>query len=276
MVSKLFSQSRFTILSGLLFVLAVFVYLKADLAFFEHRLLVGKNPRFSHTNLPDYAIEYGKTQAKAMLKDRPGMSKYVNNSHFNKAITEDDSIWQWLVRKFAGEDAGELIDWNPKYPPYGWLAVNRNPVDRRSSISINIIYTKKTAPDERSIGKEVRFEDLWACAVFELLNVIQQEEFHKIFKQAAKGKITREEFVMRIARVEFETVKKSKQFYFKVWKPWAKKHRFSISPDSLFLSYATAPTDSEYGYMFFGRKSYFDFYRNIYDKYFGNNHKEES
>ena len=76
---------------------------------------------------------------------------------------------------------------------------------------------------------------------------------------------------MQITRVEFETVKKIKELYYRVWRPWAIKHRFRTSSKSLFAGYATAPTDLEYGYMMFGRESYFDFYRNIYDRYFINN-----
>ena len=53
------------------------------------------------------AMEHGRRQVARMLHDRPVMAQFEKQSEF---------LRDWAARKFAGEDFGELIDWDPSPP----------------------------------------------------------------------------------------------------------------------------------------------------------------
>ena len=47
------------------------------------------------------------SQVAQMLHDRPAMAEFEKDAEF---------LRDWAARKFAGEDFGELIDWDPSPP----------------------------------------------------------------------------------------------------------------------------------------------------------------
>ncbi len=61
----------------------------------------------SNKELSPEALKYGNQQVQKMLEDRPAMAQYGNETAFLRS---------WAARKFAGEDLGSLIDWEPTPP----------------------------------------------------------------------------------------------------------------------------------------------------------------
>ena len=122
------------------------------------------------------AIKHGELQVNEMLRDRPAMRKH---------LIKDDFIWKWAVRKFAGEDLSDTIDWNNRTPYHGAKASH--------------IYPSKTDRGFISIGRKLSFETSWAGAIFELHNIAFCPEFKKVIHKAYKGQIKKKEFILKMA-----------------------------------------------------------------------------
>ena len=59
------------------------------------------------TRLSAEALRHGQRQVVRMLHDRPAMAQFGTDSVFLRG---------WAARKFAGEDFGTPIDWDPSPP----------------------------------------------------------------------------------------------------------------------------------------------------------------
>jgi tetratricopeptide (TPR) repeat protein len=167
-------------------------------------------------------------QVAAMLKDRPALGQLIK---------QGDSLWEWLVQRFAGVGSGgRPIEWNPTVPTaFGSLA-STDP--QRPSIQISPI-CKRT----RRNGETATFDELCSCAVFELLNIAQSPEFASVWTQATAGTITREEYAARMIAIEGQTLAATRQFYVEVFLPWAEANDFTQSePDAWYL-FDWQPTD---------------------------------
>lgn len=150
-------------------------------------------------------LAYGTRQVRRMLKDRPEMAKYV---------TERDFIWKWVVKKFAGEDLSDSIDWNPKPPWYHYEADHAYPTkSRRGFICI-----------------KDNFEHSWSSAVYELYNIAHAVDSHKIYRDACAGHLSKAEYIKECTKLEYGAIKRLKEFYRKIWRPWAKKKGFKTDP----------------------------------------------
>src|SRR5690349_10440000 len=93
------------------------------------------------------ALEHGRQQVERMLRDRPEMTRYPSASGFLQ-LSESDPQVQWAIRKFAGEDTGFLIYWEPK-PPMDVNTAQHNshdasghPVIRVAKVGFPITVTK--------------------------------------------------------------------------------------------------------------------------------------
>ncbi|MBI3617040.1 MAG: hypothetical protein HY210_02340 [Candidatus Omnitrophica bacterium] len=130
----------------------------------------------SRRKLSQVDIRHGELQIKNMLKDRPVMAKH---------ITKNDIIWKWVVRKFAGEDLEDTIDWNNAAPYYGAQADH--------------IYPCSSERGFVRIAKKLSFEFSWARAIFELHNMAFCCGFKKLIYRAYKGKKKKKEFIKGLA-----------------------------------------------------------------------------
>ena len=73
----------------------------------------------AEAKLSPAALAHGQEQVRRMLKDRPNMARHVD---------ESDVLRKWAARKFAGEDLGVTIDWDPLEPRHT-LAQHSTPTD---------------------------------------------------------------------------------------------------------------------------------------------------
>ncbi len=173
--------------------------------------------------LSEEAIRHGRRQVEQMLRDRPAMAEFFEDS----AVLRD-----WAARKFAGEDFGEPIDWDPT-PPRDSDAENVAPVgEQRGRIRVAAVH--QFGPEE---GKPRNFEQLWAGAVFELHNINYAREFLKLHQQAARGEVTKEEFVAGIWKYEYQAAQKTRAFYAHVFLPIAAAKKLQTDPGLWFASW---------------------------------------
>lgn len=153
------------------------------------------------------ALGHGELQVIRMLKDRPVMKTH---------LTRNDLIWKWVVRKFAGEDLPDTIDWD-KRAPYGGAKASH-------------LYPCKTERGRINIAKGLSFEASWAGAVFELFNISLCAEFKRVIKKAYEGRLNKREFTLKMAQIEFKAIKKAEKFYKDIWDPWRRKKGILSDP----------------------------------------------
>jgi tetratricopeptide (TPR) repeat protein len=154
------------------------------------------------------ALAHGERQVRQMLKDRAAMAIHV---------TPGDKMWTWAVRKFAGEDLGAPIDWDNADPDFAAAANIAS--DGKSNARILISPLQLGSP-----SKSASFEELWIKAVFELHNVQTSPETTSLDREAAEGKLTCDEYVLRILKREDLAVQRTRAFYINCYLAWMPKN----------------------------------------------------
>ncbi|MCC6123998.1 MAG: tetratricopeptide repeat protein [Pirellulales bacterium] len=184
--------------------------------------------------LPPAALEHGRQQVRKMLADRPAMAEYAAESGF---------LRDWAARKFAGEDLGSLIDWDPE-PPTDSDAEHTAPGEtEHGSIQVHPEYTHG-----RRVGRPRNFEELWAGAVYELHNINNARHFVKLHERAAAGKVSKEAFVGGIVKHEVVAAQQTRAFYLKVFLPFAAKQQLSTQPTLWFAQWWDQPDEALKGF----------------------------
>jgi hypothetical protein len=155
-------------------------------------------------------------------------------------VQKSDIIYEWAARQFAGEATGQGTYWSADPPscPSDCLAEHNAPYEHiKGSILIRERYG---SGDKR--GEKVGCEELWSCAVFELYNISYSKDFLELHDSALAGKVPRQDYIFRFARIEFNAVQKTAEFYRTIWQPWAE----SKGKDTESLHwYADAPKSYE-------------------------------
>ena len=165
-----------------------------------------------------------------MLADRPAMAQYAD---------ETAMLRSWAERKFAGEDMGSLVDWDPA-PPLHSDAEHIAPEGKQhGAILIEPKYTE--GPKE---GQERSFEELWAGAVFELHNINNAKEFVPPRKVAERGGISKDDYVAAIVKPELRAAQQTRAFYVQVFLPFAAKKKLSTEPGLWFTLWWVRPDDA--------------------------------
>ena len=199
-------------------------------------------------NLSRNAIRHEHLQVKRMIKDRPLMGKH---------ITKKDFVWKWAVRKFAGEDLPDTIDWNNGNPYQGAWADCVHPAKSEGGY----IRIKNLKNDT--------FDSLWAKAVFELINITLYVNILKLIQKAYRGQISKKNFIINMAKIEFKAVKMTEQFYKEIWEPWSQQRNFSTVPHMWYVGIPIRFEDWLKGY---DKKS--DYPWKVYSHFYDNHLKE--
>lgn len=179
-------------------------------------------------SLSPEAIEHGKKQVAAMLRDRPVMAKHV---------AEGDPIHTWAMRKFAGEDSGGLIDWDSADPfPFPSECSPQDPT-QRASIRISPL---------RNDGNAYSFEQCWSMAVFELNNVVSLAGNKKLIDDVLNDRICRTDYIMAVFREEERSVQLTRAFYLKVFLPFSQSRDIAdTSPATWHCDEFVSPGDHD-------------------------------
>lgn len=204
----------------------------------------------SRIKLSQAALQHGELQVRSMLKDRPAMSRF---------ITPHDIIWKYAVRKFAGEDLPDTIDWSHQAPYYGAEAGHVYPCrSERGHIRI------------KKISGPFAFEKLWARVIFEFHNMASYLRTKQVIRKADAGKLSRKAFIVEMAKTEFKAVLVTEKFYKNVWEDWAKKKGLWSCP---YEWYVGIPKNFKDWIRYYDKKSiypwkvYSDFYDNHLEKW---------
>ena len=176
------------------------------------------------------AIRHGREQVERMLRDRPPMAQFAEQAAF---------LRDWAARKFAGEDVGEPVFWDPT-PPTDSDAEHIAPTPGKPGrIMIDLNY--QHGPRR---GKPRTFEELWSRAVFELHNIGLAEHFVRLHREAQQGKITKRQFVFEMWKHEEQTMQLSRAFYLNLFLPFAAREKLSTDPDLWFALHWQAVSDA--------------------------------
>jgi hypothetical protein len=154
-------------------------------------------------------IQHGEKQLQLMMSDRPEMRKF---------ISKGDRVWTWIVNQFAGASTGFPISWinhptgsmatfvDPSYSSYYSPAIGNAP----AYLTVSEL--------SRSGSGHVDGEQMWASLIFELFNIRNAKQVTRIEDLAISEKISKEQFIIEITRIEYDTLMKSAAFYSNVWK----------------------------------------------------------
>lgn len=198
--------------------------------------------------LKENELERGVVQLRRMLKDRPEMAR---------GLTEDDELFQWAARKFAGEDVPTWIKWQNTSDITDFDAWHRVPGHDTPGL---IFVCKVHGPQSREReGSLLTFEELWLRAAYEMHNIQSQREFHELWDQAVAGTITRDEYILGCARLEYGAWLRTRVFFIDTYYPWAKKRGLKTTerwwlnvPDTFDKWIVHYPRESLYPWRYFG------------------------
>jgi tetratricopeptide (TPR) repeat protein len=175
------------------------------------------------------ALRHGQRQVAQILHDRPGMAQFGPESEF---------LCRWAERKFAGEDLGTRIDWDPS-PPQHSDAEHLAPAgDEHAAILVAADY--QSGPKQ---GRPRGFEELWAGAIYELHNVTFAPQFVRLNGEADEGKVTKRAFVAGILGYEIRAAQQTRAFYLHVFLPWAEKKKLPTDPTLWFCDWWDTPEE---------------------------------
>jgi tetratricopeptide (TPR) repeat protein len=184
----------------------------------------------SNKELSPEALKHGRKQVDKMLVDRPAMAQYGEEAAFLRS---------WAARKFAGEDAGSLIDWDPTAPLHSDAEHIAPEVNLHGSILIEPRYT-----DGPKQGQPRSFEELWAGAVFELHNINYAKEFVRLHKEAEQGKVSKNNYVSGIVKFEVLAAQQTRAYYVQEFLPFAAKKKLPTDPGLWFASWWVQPDEA--------------------------------
>jgi len=158
-------------------------------------------------------LSAGHAQLCQMLSDRPAMRAFVQPG---------DKLWQWTIRQFAGEAAGVPIKWSTtkldKTDEY--IAENEYPTERRPG------YIRIRKTDAK--GAPLSADTLWSCFVFECYNIGNGAKFQQVYIKALTSSCNEDQWIEENTRIEFESYKKTRQFFDEVIEPMARQRNIKV------------------------------------------------
>lgn len=201
--------------------------------------------------LTEKDLERGKNELRRMLRDRPEMARGLN---------EDDELFQWAARKFAGEDVLTWIEWSPRDHSDladGWS--RGGTLGRPAQVFVRECHGQFS---HMPPGTPRSFDELWSVLSFEMHNVQGHETSASLVIHAIVGEISRHEYILGKARKEYQALLRSRVFYLEVYEPWARSQNIATDPRNWRLNVpdtfdkwiASYPPDSDYPWKFYGQQ----------------------
>jgi tetratricopeptide (TPR) repeat protein len=202
-------------------------------------------------HISEEELQYGETQVRNMLRDRPLMELYGE-----KALI----LYDWASQKYAGEDLGQKILWDSTEPRYD--AEHIMPINgQQGRIRIRNFFKYMT-----DNNKEKYHEEMWRSLVGELYNITSYREFAKIMIAAKENRITKAIFVDEMIECESLAAEKVRSFYINVYLPWAKNNKIKSNPKSWYIAVRTANNKKPLILLnAVNEEDYKKYYKNLYD-----------
>jgi hypothetical protein len=145
---------------------------------------------------------------QALVSDRP---------EFLTLMKPQDDVWSWLEVHFANH--GWTIRWSNNQATLAhYLARHTYTTDGHP-----VIFIARQFRTGAPISAEAQLSGL----VFELLNATHEDEFKDVAARGARGEMTRDEFILANARIEFSVCRATQDFYHDVWGPHVLRNHLS-------------------------------------------------
>ncbi len=195
------------------------------------------------------SIHHGEAQVRAMLHDRPGMGEF---------IAQGDNLWNWAVRRFAGEETGQRIEWVARDPA---------PSDSRSTPARSdggaFIQVRNLENQERLSAAE-KFNRYWALVAFEFYNLSHgASDARALYTRTQE--LARDEFVVAALEQEQTALQCSRMFFLKGFLPYAQAKHLAIDP-ACWHCFEFLSEDSEIRLQYFRSLPRWLYYANFYDQ----------
>ena len=175
-----------------------------------------------------------KEQLMRIAKDLPGLLDDVG---------EDDPLYQWTVRRMAGQGLGFPVIWDPTEP----RAADAEHLPPRGGkpAKIRIARFRKNSSPK---GDPMTVDRWWSGLVFELFNLGNTNGFKELMNEVSAGKLRRTYFVLACVNLERSACRKSKAFYSEVYLPHCKKKNLPTNPKDWFGEFWQPPNQSLHRY----------------------------
>ena len=179
-----------------------------------------KSRRFK---VSEHDLAHGRDEMMKMFRDRPKMK-------FGDDI-ENAAAIDWVSRQFAGEKLGQRIYWESNLPDGDVEACHMPPINGVQA-SIRISPTHRTG---KHIGRPRTFDELWDSFAFECHNICNVNAIEKLLGKVSRRKISEREFVLEMARLEYEATRRSRAFYVLQFVPWMEEKGADLNPAAWYL-----------------------------------------
>jgi hypothetical protein len=190
------------------------------------RALVYADLEGEQSLLPKYAkigklkrspgYQHGTEQLRRAIRDRPDLGR---------DLVESDKLWIATAYLFGGAGTDVRPVWSPdlgEAPQFGSLAHSDFESPKAPKISVAATWS----------GTAIDSDRLWEALVFELHNgVMHGDEAVSFSQRARSGVLSQEQYVLGIARTEFNAIRATRLFYVDVYLPWVCRRGKSSSLD---------------------------------------------
>jgi hypothetical protein len=195
-------------------------------------------------------LKFGSKQMKRMLRDRPQMRALVET---------DDALWQWTAGQFAGKYSGRR---------YRWMKKTTHEGHEKSVAWHDYSMQKKcgwiSVDKSRGDGLVAAPEQMWAGVIYELLNTRNDAAFQQALSDALNHKISKQEYIDRCTKLEYNAVKALTHFYEATWKARLGKTGYQ-SCSAYWFPDVPSTYESWIEKLSKANPAYFDYYDKNYD-----------
>ncbi len=174
------------------------------------KVLLSLEPKKSQlisNTLSPIQLAWGETQLERLLNDRPVMTSYVHKG---------DDLWNWVVRQFAGEYVKNGIWWDARNPEPLWNAKSNEDMGKRASIQITSNFYSN---NYFHWGEPKTSCVLWFELFYEMFNLQNLNLRYELMDMAKQGKVTKEEYIIRILLIENQSLRSVHNFFHNIWIP---------------------------------------------------------
>ncbi|RIK80589.1 MAG: hypothetical protein DCC68_10610 [Planctomycetota bacterium] len=169
-------------------------------------------PPIEPKTLSEDDLEFGRTQAAQLLRDRPVLAGHLQDG---------DILWNWIVRQFAGESAGCRCRWNPEPPG------NSDGQASAPENGVGAIQVAQFDGAEDARGQRLTFDRVLSTVVFECFNHASYATYDAIWNQVSKGEIDPITYARLGLDTENQSAVRTRRFFCSTYLEWANVEQFA-------------------------------------------------
>lgn len=173
----------------------------------------------------DQNTEFARQELLKIFLDRPNMASYPIEGDKYRILTEEDTIFQYALARFAGPGLLNQVSWGgvPPIEAPTILAAHKSP----TQTATGIVYIRSTYPKGPKSGQRLPFERLWRSLIFELFNMENEASFKELTRRATVNEINKDTWMLGVLKLEHTAILKTIDFYKTTWKSWASQNQFT-------------------------------------------------